>query len=201
MSPTGSRFPRDDAWNALRRDRQAATRADELAAARVLLLQSAGDIPRSAVWNWDLKTGAIEWAQGLKTIFGHPETVTDSAWRESRIHPEDRERVALSLQRATVINDGSVWTERYRFQMANGTWAAVIERAYVLRDELGPRGVLGALTVSAGRSRVPRAPSAAGSRRSASADPAVAAPPSPAAAVSPPPPSAPAPRATGRRLR
>jgi len=135
-------------------------RVDELAAARVALLRrvGGGDPARAAIWHWDLKNGSVEWAAELKALFGHAVRVTDAAWRESRIHPDDRQRVALSLQRATVVNDGSVWSERYRFRRADGSHATVVERAYVLHDEQGPRWVLGALAPAAAGRRPPRPP-------------------------------------------
>jgi PAS domain-containing protein len=135
-------------------------RVNELAAARIALLRSegGGDLARAAIWHWDLKDGSVEWAPDLRALFGYSVRVTDAAWRESRIHPDDQNRVALSLHRATVVNNGSVWSERYRFRRADGSHAAVVERAYVLHDEQGPRWVLGALAPAAAAPHLPRTP-------------------------------------------
>jgi PAS domain-containing protein len=99
-----------------------------------------------AIWRWDLASGRIEWDEGLQALFSYAETVTDAAWREERIHPGDRERVKLSLQRATVVNSGAVWSDDYRFRRADGSYAAVSERAYVVHDDNGPQRVVGAIT-------------------------------------------------------
>lgn len=117
-----------------------------LAAARTALGASNGpEAPAVATWHWDLATGRISWNQGLQPLFGYPDKMTSAAWREDRIHPEDRDRVRASLQRATIENHGTVWSDQHRFRRADGSYAAVTERAYVLSDESGPLGVLGAL--------------------------------------------------------
>jgi PAS domain S-box-containing protein len=124
--------------------------ADGLALARSALEQTsdrhgASRAARVAIWHWDLASGRVEWDPRLKALFGYAETVTDAAWRENRMHPEDRERVMVSLQRATIVNHGAVWSEQYRFRQANGRYVSVTERAYVLNDEEGPCGVLGGI--------------------------------------------------------
>lgn len=123
----------------------------EVAAARAILEQSedrraSARDARPATWYWDLASGRVEWDERLKALFGYAKTETDGAWREERIHPEDRDRVKVSLQRATIVNQGTVWSDRYRFREADGSYATVTERAYVVHDHAGPRGVLGAIT-------------------------------------------------------
>jgi PAS domain S-box-containing protein len=124
---------------------------DEVAAARTALEQT-GDRPGpaslggAAIWHWDLASGKVEWDERLKALFGYSEVLTDAAWRESRIHPEDRDRVEVSLQRSTIANHGAVWSDEYRFRRADGSYAAVTERAFVVQDNAAPRRVLGAIT-------------------------------------------------------
>ena len=130
---------------------------DEVAAARTALEQSESGLghgparaARAAIWHWDLASGRVEWDERLKALFGYAEMVTDAAWREHRIHPEDRDRVTLSLERATIVNHGALWSDQYRFRQADGSYATVAERAYVIHDEAGPRGVLGAIAPTPG---------------------------------------------------
>lgn len=117
----------------------------------------------AAVWEWDLATGRIHWHRGLAALFGYKATSTDAKWRESRIHPEDREEAQRSLQRATIENPGGVWSHSHRFRHADGRYAQVTERAYVVSDAAGPRRVVGTITAHLGRSvqRAPRRPVAA----------------------------------------
>lgn len=128
---------------------------DQVLAARAALDQS--DQPsgpaaraRATIWHWDLASGMVEWDERLEPLFGYAERMTDPAWRECRIHPEDRDRVTISLQRATIVNHGAEWSDHYRFRQADGSYATVTERAYVVHDDDGPRGVLGAITPTSG---------------------------------------------------
>lgn len=119
-----------------------------VASARALLEPGCGPARagRPAIWHWDLASGRVEWNEGLKANFGYADKVTDAAWREERIHPEDRKRVQVSLQRATIANPGAEWSDRYRLLQADGSYASVTERAYVVHDDAGPCEVLGAIT-------------------------------------------------------
>jgi PAS domain S-box-containing protein len=130
-------------------EKRAGSIVDQVAAARSALELSEdrpGRAARTAVWHWDLASGRMEWDHRLQALFGYAEMVTDAAWRENRIHPEDRDRVKVSLQRATIVNHGAEWSDQYRFRQADGSYATVTERAYVVQDDDGPRGVLGAIT-------------------------------------------------------
>jgi PAS domain S-box-containing protein len=135
-------------------EKRACSMADEIAAARTALEQSEGwhgPAPiRPAIWQWDLASGTVEWDERLQALFGYVDLVTDASWRENRIHPEDHDRVVASLQRATIVNHGAVWSERYRFRRADGSYATVTERAYVVKDNAGPRAVVGAITPASG---------------------------------------------------
>lgn len=97
----------------------------------------------AATWRWDLASGRVEWDDRLKALFGYAVRVTDAAWREGRIHPEDRARVKVSLERATLVNHGAVWSEEYRFRRADGLYVTVVDRASVVSDGAGPRAVIG----------------------------------------------------------
>ena len=123
---------------------------DEFAAARAALERSEdqsgpGRPARATIWHWDLASGRVEWDEGLKARFGHADRVTDSAWRDDRIHPDDRVRAQASLLRTTIASPGGVWSDHHRFRRADGSYATVTERAYVVHDDAGPRAVVGAI--------------------------------------------------------
>jgi PAS domain-containing protein len=130
----------------------------EVAAARTALRRRSqgrkgpsGTPTGAALWIWDLADGRLEWEEGLQALFGHAEATTDAAWREDHIHPQDRSRVKVSLQRATIADHGALWSARYRFRRSDGSYVAVTERAYVVSDDAGPRKVLGAIRPSSAR--------------------------------------------------
>ncbi|MGH3085732.1 MAG: PAS domain-containing protein [Rubrobacteraceae bacterium] len=90
-----------------------------------------------AIWDNDLLTGKQEWAGATEALFGYPEYAgRTGAWWEERIHPEDRERVLSSLE-AVYEGDEEAWAEEYRFRKADGSYAVVVDRGYIVRDGSG----------------------------------------------------------------
>ena len=57
-------------------------------------------------------------------------------WWEDHIHADDRERV-LSKLNAFTAGDQAIWTDEYRFLRRDGSYAFIIDRAYVDRDASG----------------------------------------------------------------
>ena len=92
-----------------------------------------------AIWDWDLVRDHVLWNEALTQAHGHlPETVeATGAWWLAHIHPEDRTRVSDGIH--AVIDDGaqSTWTSTYRFLRADGRYAAIIDRGFVIRDRAG----------------------------------------------------------------
>ncbi|MDB5892572.1 MAG: sensor-containing diguanylate cyclase/phosphodiesterase, partial [Rhodoferax sp.] len=91
-----------------------------------------------AVWDWDLRTDAIWWNEGLSQLFGVPpaEEGADSTSWAWRIHPADHVRVTDSIYE--VINgDGTNWSAEYRFRRQDGSYADVFDRGFVIRDARG----------------------------------------------------------------
>ncbi|MGU3537959.1 PAS domain S-box protein [Methylobacterium sp. A54F] len=91
-----------------------------------------------AIWDWDLAADHVQWSEAMQTLFGYaPDAVgRDGAWWTSRIHLEDRERVKAGIY--AVIDDSTEnWTDEYRFLRADGTYAHILDRGYVLRDAAG----------------------------------------------------------------
>jgi PAS domain S-box-containing protein len=86
-----------------------------------------------AVWDVDLKTGEAFWSDTFYEKYGLPrDPPPDVEGWASHIHPEDRDRVTASYHRA-LEGDGEQWREEYRYRLADGTYASVIDRAYILR--------------------------------------------------------------------
>ena len=94
-----------------------------------------------AIWDWNLATDHVLWNEALQTAHGHrPEDVEPTGdWWIGHIHPEDRARIHATIH-AAIDGMGTVWTEEYRFLQADGTYADILDRGYVIRDE-GDRAV------------------------------------------------------------
>ena len=91
-----------------------------------------------AIWDWDLLTQTIYWGEGFQTLFGYnlQEIKSDiSSWTD-HIHPEDIDRVVkgiYELMHGTLTN----WLEEYRYLKTDQTYAYVIDKGFVIRDEQG----------------------------------------------------------------
>jgi PAS domain S-box-containing protein len=91
-----------------------------------------------AIWDWDLLIDRVLWNEALTQAHGHlPETVDPTgAWWIAHIHPEDRARVSDAIH-AVIDGTQSTWTDRYRFLRADGGYATIIDRGFVIRDDDG----------------------------------------------------------------
>jgi len=90
------------------------------------------------IWDWDLLTDTLLWNEAIETAFGYDleNRITDSGWWSDRIHPDDRQRVLAGINEA-IAGDGHCWSEEYRFQTGDGSYATVFDRGYAQRDEDG----------------------------------------------------------------
>ncbi len=91
-----------------------------------------------AIWDRDLRTDAIWWNESVTRLFGYSleEVGRDAASWYELLHPEDRERVAATVHAAA--HDGArTWTVKYRFRRKDGTYAPIIDRGILQRDEHG----------------------------------------------------------------
>lgn len=91
------------------------------------------------IWDWNKETDITWWNEGFEEIFGYtPEELgNDTEDYFSRIHPDDRRRVAALVQ-AVIDGVWDEWSDEYRYRRADGTYANVAVRGYVVeRDEEG----------------------------------------------------------------
>ena len=99
-----------------------------------LLTEATEDV----VWDYDISAGSVWWGENMRVCFGYePEDSRTSidSW-EQMIHPEDRARVVGSFHAALQGVD-SRWTAEYRLRRADGGYAVVLDRAFIMRDALG----------------------------------------------------------------
>jgi len=92
------------------------------------------------IWDWDVIQDTQRWNEAGTAVFGWTEIVqhpVSAHWWGERIHPDDAERVHESFFH--VVNNPvlDVWHDEYRFRKADGAYAEVMDRGYVLRDESG----------------------------------------------------------------
>ena len=98
-----------------------------------------------AIWDWDFVNNKVWWNDSFFTIFGYPKGEYDRAFWLSNIHPDEQAAVSNSI--FTAINNGErQWSTEYRFKKADGQYANILDRAYVLHDEFQtPYRMLGSM--------------------------------------------------------
>lgn len=91
------------------------------------------------VWDWDARKDTLWWNNGVQTLLGYPkeDVPSDLSWWSDRLHPDDRERVEMTLKRTAESDGGGYWNEDYKFLRADGSYAEILDRGYVMRDASG----------------------------------------------------------------
>jgi PAS domain S-box-containing protein len=91
-----------------------------------------------AVWDWNVHNDTIDWGEGFESVFGHTLTNRQSelSFWSDLVHPDDEELVHVSLREAQESESG-IWMAEYRFKKADGTYAHVVDRGAVIKDDQG----------------------------------------------------------------
>ncbi len=96
------------------------------------------EVTNDCLWEWDLLTKEIFWIDGgHKRVFGYPienALIPQSFW-ESRVHPDDRQKVLSGLDKIKLSKSVVLWVEEYRFKKADGEYAFVLDRGHVIYDQ------------------------------------------------------------------
>ena len=101
-----------------------------------------------AIWDWNLKDDHFWWNQGITTLFGYPaaEVAPDLTWARARVHPEDLNHVTSRITDA-IAKGEQVWSVEYRFLRADGSYADVLNRGFVVLNRAGRAvRIIGAMT-------------------------------------------------------
>jgi PAS domain S-box-containing protein len=109
--------------------------AAELMQERFLLVSK---ITNDVIWDWDLVNQKLWWNDSMQRVFGYTKDQLEpgpESWT-NHIHPDDLDRVVQSIHH---VIDGTetTWEGEYRFIKANGKYATVHDRGYVIRDDKG----------------------------------------------------------------
>lgn len=100
-----------------------------------------------AIWDWNLVNNELWWSESFFTLFHFERNAAanNNAFRLQHIHPDDRARVAQSIQDA--INGAFThWSATYRFEKGNGQYAIITDKGSVVCDAFGtPYRMLGSM--------------------------------------------------------
>jgi len=98
-------------------------------------LRVIADVTTDAIWDRDLNTNVVLWNHGLHSLFGFaPEDSASHAWWRDHVHPDDREEVEKTIRAFMTAQEG-YWASEYRFLCADGHYANVLDRGYLICDE------------------------------------------------------------------
>lgn len=91
-----------------------------------------------AIWDWDLTANRVLWNDALADAYGHSLATSESTgdWWLQHIHADDRDRIFNSIH-AVIDGDGSAWSDEYRFQRGDGSYAEVLDRGHAIRGADG----------------------------------------------------------------
>ena len=133
-----------DGYLALLRDVTDARRAEARLRANEGRLAEAQRVASLGVWEWDVASGEVRWTEELFTIYG----ITPANYRPSyegyltRVHPEDRDRVAGVIAQA--VEDGQQFAFSERIVRPDGTVRTLFSGGRVTLGEDGrPARMLG----------------------------------------------------------
>ena len=138
ISPVFDASGKQTHWVSVERDisdRKAAEEALRITEERFRIVARATN---DVIWEWEFDTDRFHWNDDVEPFFGHApqEVEPDSSSWTGRIHPSDHERVLAGI-RGVIEGGGVNWEDEYRFLRAQGGYAQVQDRGYVIRDGQG----------------------------------------------------------------
>lgn len=105
------------------------------------------EVTNVCLWEWNFQTKEILWIDGgHKRVFGYniENALIPQIFWESRLHPDDKERILTRVNK--IIRGGleSEWEDDYRFKKANGEYAYVHDRGHIIYDDGKASRMIGA---------------------------------------------------------
>ncbi|WP_435232409.1 PAS domain S-box protein [Methylobacterium sp. sgz302542] len=100
-----------------------------------------------AIWDWDLVRNHVLWNESLHSAYGYDlaQVEPTGEWWIAHVHAEDRARVEGDI-RSAIAGTDTEWQHEYRFLRADGSYADVLDRGYMVRGEHGePLRMIGAM--------------------------------------------------------
>lgn len=114
--------------------REAERRLEESNSRFEMIAQATSEV----VHDLDLQTGALWWNGALTDQYGYrrQKAVNTMEWWIDHIHPDDAMKVNEEMDRLLDANHNT-WVGSYRFQRADGSYADVYDRIFVVRNGRG----------------------------------------------------------------
>jgi two-component system CheB/CheR fusion protein len=100
-----------------------------------------------AIWDWNLTNNEVWWSDSFTAMLGYEKNreVEKRQFWINKIHDADKEVVKDSIY-DVINNSGDSWSADYRILKADGNYADVFDRGFLLKDEYGtPYRMVGTL--------------------------------------------------------
>lgn len=100
-----------------------------------------------AIWDYDFDTGkTFISGSGYQQLFGYHimNDYSEEGYWESHIHPDDKKRVLTELAETLADKNKVQSASEYRFLKADGTYAYINDRFFIIRENGKPKRMLGA---------------------------------------------------------
>ena len=89
---------------------------------------------QDVLYDWDFETDAVVWGAAAKEVLRTEKLGVTSASFFDRVHPEDIERVTRGVGQVLASGEAS-WSGGYRLLRDDGSYADVIDRAFIVRKD------------------------------------------------------------------
>ena len=122
--------------SSIKRDVTERKQAAEALARSQERLQLALQAARMGAWQWDVRSNVLTWDEGLCRLYGvEAGAVTQYQQFLERVHPEDRDFVAMTIQRA--IDAGDALDYELRIVLPDGRIRWLADHGRLVRDPQG----------------------------------------------------------------
>lgn len=94
----------------------------------------AAEATNDILYDWDLVANRITWGPSMKRVLGHDSPIIER-W-VLQVHPDDQARLAASFTEILGSTERN-WQIGYRARRADGTYAELLDRGFIMRDANG----------------------------------------------------------------
>ncbi|UII24976.1 PAS domain S-box protein [Fulvivirga maritima] len=110
------------------------------------------------VYDYDVKTRHFWWNDSLVSFFGYTsdEIGRGVDWWMSRVHPDDMPGIRSLIEQLIRGNKAS-WNSEYRFLRADNTYADVLNRGYLWKEDGEPVRIIGTMIDITSRKNIEKA--------------------------------------------
>lgn len=90
------------------------------------------------IYDWNIASGSLWFSDAFQKLFGYKKEDIHYTldWWSSLIHTEDKDRIDKQINDIIQSTDDSITLE-YKFKRNDGTYAYILDRAYLTRDSEG----------------------------------------------------------------